>query len=44
VKVRVLEAGVNDKDLVCFVQCEAAALEDMLGGNCTQDLDSEEIY
>ena len=42
-KVKVMEATCNDQDFLCFLQCEAAALEDMIGGNGSQYLDSEDF-
>lgn len=42
-KVKVMEASCNDQDFLCFMQCEAAALEDMIGGNGSQYLDSEDF-
>ena len=33
-----------DSDIICFIQCEAAALEDMLADSESPDLDSDEFY
>lgn len=43
-KVNALEARVDDKDILCFIQCEAAALEDILAESDSQDLMSEDFY
>ena len=43
-RLSLLEAKIDDKDILCFIQCEAAALEDMLGEPESQELDSEDFY
>lgn len=43
-KLNLFEGKIDDKDILCFIQCEAAALEDMLGEPESQELDSEDFY
>lgn len=43
-KLHFYEVKPSESDIICFIQCEAAALEDMLAESESPELDSEELY
>ena len=43
-KLYFYESKPSESDIICFLQCEAAALEDMLAETDSPELDSEELY